>query len=94
MTLDRGSEFFAVDRFEGQIAVLVGDDGTTYDLPRSRLPRPLREGDVLAVPMDERGTPDWPAATRDEAERSRRVGEMKKALDRLRSRDPGGDITL
>ena len=94
MTLERGSRFFAVDRFEGKIVVLTGDDGTSHDLPRSGLPKPLREGDVLAVPVDERGTPDWRAATLDEAERSRRIAASKDRLDRLRSRDLGGDVRL
>lgn len=94
MTLNRSSRFFAVDRFEGSIAVLIGDDGTSYDVLRSRLPRPLREGDILAVSMEEDGTPDWQAATLDLAERSRRLSELEKTLNRLRKRDPGGDVTL
>lgn len=94
MTLERSSRFFSVDRFEGGIVVLIGDNGTSHDLPRSRLPQPLREGDILAVPLDERGTPNWQAATLDEAERSRRVINSKSTLDRLRSRDPRGDVTL
>ena len=30
--------FYVIDRLEGHIAVIVGDDGRTFDVPKSRLP--------------------------------------------------------
>ena len=41
---------YAVDRIEGKIAVLVGDDGTAVDVPMPILPAGAREGSVLLVP--------------------------------------------
>ena len=43
--------FYAVDRLEGQMAVLVGDDETTVDLPRRNLPARVREGTVLRLEL-------------------------------------------
>src|SRR5437773_899139 len=51
--------FYAVDRLEGQMAVLVGDDETTVDLPRRNLPARVREGTVLRVELGADGRPDW-----------------------------------
>lgn len=85
---------FAVDRIEGQIAVVVGDDGKPHDVARSELPGGTREGSVLRVPLLADGSADWSRARLDEAERRRRLAESRERLDRLRSRDPGGDIVL
>ena len=41
--------FYAVDRVEGQIAVLVGDDESTVEIPRSALPARVREGSGIAT---------------------------------------------
>ncbi|HWO88386.1 MAG TPA: DUF3006 domain-containing protein, partial [Gemmatimonadales bacterium] len=85
---------FAVDRIEGQIAVVVGDDGKAHDVARSELPQGTREGSVLRAPLLADGSVDWSHARLDEAERKRRLAESRERLDRLRSRDPGGDIVL
>jgi DUF3006 family protein len=85
---------YTVDRMEGKFAVLVGDDGTAVDLPRPMLPTGAREGSVLLVPVDSEGSPDWTCAEIDEAERERRLKRASETLDRLRRRDPGGDIVL
>jgi hypothetical protein len=86
--------YYAIDRIEGQIAVLVGDDGMSVDVPKRVLPAGVREGSVLQVQIGKDSTPDWSNAVLDEAERERRVKEGRETLDRLRKRDPGGDITL
>ncbi len=39
--------YYAIDRFEGESAVLVDDDERTITTARSRLPAGVREGDVL-----------------------------------------------
>jgi hypothetical protein len=86
--------YYAVDRIEGRIAVLVDDGGMPLDAPRSSLPAGAREGSVLRVPIDRDGNPDWSLVEVDEAERQRRLKEARETLNRLRKRDPGGDIAL
>ena len=86
--------FYAVDRLEGQMAVLVGDDETTVDLPRRDLPARVREGSVLRVELGADGRPDWASAKIDDQERERRLKAAQERLDRTSESDPGGDITL
>src|SRR6266566_7288125 len=86
--------FYAVDRLEGQMVVLVGDDETIVDLPRSNLPARVREGTVLRVELGADGRPDWASARIDEKERERRLKAAQERLDRMAESDPGGDITL
>ncbi len=86
--------FYAVDRLEGQMAVLVGDDETTVDLPRSHLPARVREGTVLRVELGADGRPDWGSAKIDDQERERRLKAAQERLNRMSESDPGGDITL
>ncbi len=85
---------WVIDRIEGAAAVLVADDdGSVADVPLSHLPAGVREGAVLRVPQPD-GEPRWEAAEADEEARQARLGEAEAALDRLRRRDPGGDIEL
>ena len=86
--------FYAVDRLEGQMAVLVGDDETTVDLPRRSLPARVREGTVLRVALGADGRPDWASAKIDDKERERRLKAEQERLDRMSESDLGGDITL
>jgi len=86
--------FYAVDRLEGQMAVLVGDDESTVDLPRSSLPARVREGSVLRVELGSDGKPDWSSAKTDDKERERRLKSAQERLNRMSASDPGGDITL
>ena len=86
--------FYAVDRLEGQMAVLVGDDETTVDLPRRNLPARVREGTVLRVELGADGRPDWGSAKIDDQERERRLKAAQERLDRMAESDPGGDITI
>lgn len=85
--------FYSVDRIEGEIAVLVGDDGVALDVRRTALPVRVREGTLLRVPLSDRG-PDWSSCTIDDAERERRLAEARERLARLRKTDPGGDVVL
>lgn len=39
----------AIDRFEGDLAVVVFDDGQQLDLPRAGLPAEARPGDVVVA---------------------------------------------
>lgn len=86
--------FYTVDRIEAGIAVLVGDDGVALDVAVRAIPVDVRPGHVLRVPLDPDGTPVWSGATIDPAERERRMRAAREALDRLRRRDPGGDVVL
>jgi hypothetical protein len=65
----------AVDRIEGQIAIL-DVMGETVEIPVSMLPPDTNEGDVLTLTRVENG--------KDMLDR-----ENKARLERLRSRDPG-----
>jgi len=86
---------WVVDRVDREIVSLVEDEsGATRDVPRRDLPQDIREGAVLRVPVDASGEPDWRAATTDESLRRERLDEARAALERLRRRDPGGDVKL
>ena len=84
--------YYVVDRFEGKTAVVVGDDGGSFDVPRRQLPQDCREGTVLRVEGSD-GT-DWSRAVIDDVERRRRLDQAREALRRLGETDPGGDVTL
>jgi len=86
--------FYTVDRVEGDVAVLVGDDGAAIDVPRNTLPVRVREGMVLRVRLAGRGRPDWSICTIDDEERERRLADARERLGRLRRTDPGGDVVL
>ena len=85
---------WVIDRVEGRVAVLVADDdGSRTEVPLAHLPAGVGEGAVLAVPQSDR-RPAWEGARVDEGLRQARLDEAERALDRLRRRDPGGDISL
>jgi hypothetical protein len=86
--------FYAVDRIERDIAVLVSDSGETVQMPRVELPTGLREGAVLRVRFGAQNLPDWSSAVIDKEEEQRRLREAKEMLDDLKRSDPGGDIKL
>ena len=46
--------FYTVDRIEGDVAVLVGDEGVALDVRRTTLPVRTEHGMVLRVPLS-----DW-----------------------------------
>ena len=88
------AETWVVDRFEGDIAVLVADSGEVVEAARRLLPRGSRVGVVLRVPRGgDRGLSWGEAVVDDEATRGRR-GEAEGILKELRQRDPGGDVAL
>lgn len=86
--------FYTVDRIEGDVAVLVGDEGVALDVPLGVLPVRVREGLVLRVRLAPSGKPDWSSAAPDDAERERRLKEARARVERLRRTDPGGDVVL
>jgi hypothetical protein len=76
----------SVDRFEGKnksIAVLLTDEGTAINLPRSLLPTGVKPGDVLTMSLDY------------DAEATRKLADETRGVqDKLSQSDPGGDIRL
>ena len=86
--------FYVVDRIEGTVAVVVGDDGGTFDVPRRALPKGSREGTVLRIDAAAGEAPDWAEAAVDEAERGRRLEQARETVRRLSETDPGGDVEL
>ena len=73
----------SVDRFEGEIAVLVSDDGDQIDFPRSLLPKGVKAGDVLTLDIK-----------RDAGATARLKAQTKALQTELRKRDTGGDVQL
>ena len=76
----------SVDRFEGdhkEIAVLVGDDDLTLNIPKTLLPEGVKPGEVLTMSFK-----------RDTAATKRLSSETKKIQDELSGSDSGGDIKL
>lgn len=72
-----------VDRFEGDWAVLlVGDREKKLPVPRTRLPRGVREGHWLKVDLDDEGK--YQRAVIDEEETARARQRIAEKLDRLR----------
>ena len=58
---------YSVDRFEGDVAVLVDEDGNSRDVPRNRLPAGTEEGAMVRLEADGSFTPDEDAAARRRA---------------------------
>lgn len=94
MTRVSKTVFYAVDRMEGRMAVLVGDDGRQLEFLRRDLPKKAKEGSVLRVSVSAGGVPDFRAAVVDEDERKRRLEEAKAKLEQLKAGDAGGDVEL
>jgi hypothetical protein len=91
----RGRIVYTVDRLEARVAILIDDDGRELEIPRRRLPKNARrEGAVLRVELDGSGEPDWATAAVDAEEEERRLADARDRLNRLKQRDPGGDVVL
>lgn len=90
MKIDR--RHYAVDRIENDLAVLLDDEGTGFAVPLTQLPLALREGMVLAIRHGADGHPDWSTAVHDQTEEQWRLEDAARRLERLRQRDPGGDV--
>ncbi len=72
---------FVIDRFEGDIAVLVND--ITINIPRIILPKEAKEGDILIIEL---------RIDKEETERLKR--EIKDKINRLIEKEEKGDIWL
>lgn len=83
-----------VDRVEGDHVVVEMESAGTLDLPRWMLPDELREGDVLVARAATADGERRVVFSVDPAATEARREEAAERVHRLRSRDPGGDITL
>lgn len=84
-----------IDRLEGDLAVVEVDGGPVLDLPLWLLPAGVHEGDVITVRSvaGREGERQVSVSVALEATRLAR-DEAVGRLERLRARDPGGDIAL
>lgn len=80
---------FAVDRIEGQVAVLIGEDGSKHDIPLTQLPAGTDERSVLDVDVGADGKPSWGGSRLDAAEMKRRIKRGKERLEAWKKRGPG-----
>ena len=86
----RRSRTYSVDRLDGRLARLVGDDGTVADIPRRWLPAALSEGTVMRVAVPGSGTgPDWATAQLDAVASKWREALIGLILEQLRWRGRG-----
>lgn len=90
MRVDR--RHYAVDRIENDLAVLLDDEGTGFAVPLTQLPLALREAMVLSVRTGEDGRPNWSTAVHAETEERWRLEDAARKLERLKQRDPDGDV--
>ena len=81
------TDFFAIDRIEGNTAVVLGEDGKDHAVPIGALPPTSQEGSILRVDLDDQGDPDWNTARVDEQETHRRIAEARARIEELRNRD-------
>lgn len=88
-------EIWIVDRVEGALTVLVEEEGEiVVEVDTRELGSNAVEGAVLVVPLGQVGEPVWSEAERDEGAEGERREEGERLLERLRRRDPGGDVSL
>jgi len=87
-------QVYAVDRIEGETAVLIGDNGAEVALPIRNLGCAVTAGVVLRVPLGRDGWPQWRRARVDAAEQALRENRGAEVLEDLRGRDPGGDVSV
>ncbi len=86
--------FYSVDRIEGELAILIGGSGEEHSVQLHQLPSGTTEGTVLRVMRDADGRLTWQSAQIDQTEAKRRTQEAEDLLNKLRRRDPGGDVDL
>ncbi len=83
-----------VDRHEGDLAVVEVDGKAFLDLPRWLLPRAARGDDVLAVTVEAESDRAVITVVRDADATARAKAEAAEAVQRLKRKDPGGDLRL
>ena len=88
------SHRFIIDRHEGDFAVVEIDGRGFADLPRWLLPRSAGADDVLAVTVAADAERATITIVRDADATARARDDARAAVERLKRRDPGGDLTL
>ncbi|MBI1967680.1 MAG: DUF3006 family protein [Gemmatimonadetes bacterium] len=83
-----------VDRHENGLTVVEVDGTGFVDLPRWLLPRAARGDDVLAVTVEADADRAVITVARDAAATARARDEARAAVERLKRKDPGGDLRL
>ena len=83
-----------IDRYEGDLAVVEVDGRGFVDLPRWLLPAGARADDVLAATVDAGPERATITIARDAAATARARDTARAAVERLKRRDPGGDVAL
>jgi hypothetical protein len=87
------TKFYAVDRIESGVAVMVDDELNELQVNVGQFRAPIKEGTVMKVPDSQNG-PDWSGAIPDEKERERRLSAAQAKLRELQRKDPGGNLSL
>lgn len=85
---------WVIDAIEAGVARVEDDAGRWFELPAALLPNGVRAGDVLRVVAMRGGEQALVRLVRDPGERRRRESAALERLERLRGRDPGGDLEL
>ena len=85
---------FIVDRHEEALTVVEVDGTVFLDLPRWLLPGATRADDVLAVTVEAEADRTVVTLERDTAATARAQADAAAAVQRLKRRDPGGDVRL
>lgn len=98
MSMDEDREVWIVDRVESGVAVLVEDSddeaAAVIEMAAHLLGDLAVEGAILVVPLGTVGDPVWDRAERDTASEEARRAEAERMLRELKTRDPGGDVSL
>jgi hypothetical protein len=89
---DPGTHRLVVDRFEGEFVVVELPGGNTIDLPLWLLPNGAKEGDVIQVETGLGREGGSVRLTIDLDASAAALADSRERLQRLRDRDPGGDI--
>jgi hypothetical protein len=83
-----------VDRHEDQRTVVEADGSGFFDLPRWLLPQGTKGDDVLAVTVEADAERAVITLVRDADATARAKARARDAVQRLKRRDPGGDVEL
>jgi len=85
---------FIVDRHEEALTVVEVDGTVFLDVPRWLLPGATRADDVLVVTVEAGADRTVVTLERDTAATARAQADAAAAVQRLKRRDPGGDVRL
>jgi hypothetical protein len=83
-----------VDRHEDNRTVVEADGAGFFDLPRWLLPRATRGDDVLAVTVEADDNRAVVTLVRNPDATARAKADAANAVQKLKHRDPGGDVQL